>query len=69
MRRLQLRTVHDLDHRSRAYRRAKAVVRELTEAMGGTVTPMQRQTLERAGMLSAIAEDLQAGIKRGRLLP
>ena len=58
--RLRLRTVHDLDGRSRAARRAKAVVAELTQAIGGNVTPAQRQAIERAAMLCAIAEDLAA---------
>ena len=58
--RLRLRTVHDLDGRSRAARRAKAIVAELVQAMGGNVTLAQLQAIERAGMLCAIAEDLAA---------
>ena len=62
MRRLMLHSVHDLDGRSRAARRAKAVVAELVQALGGTdvVTPAQRQAAERAAMFTAIAEDLAA---------
>ena|SRR6516162_4684374 len=58
--RLKLKTVADLDGRTRAARRAKAVVAELTQAMGGNVTPAQRQAIERAAMLSAVADDLAA---------
>src|SRR5262249_54229878 len=60
--RLRLRTVHDLDRRTRAYPRAMAVVDELTEAMGGpdAITPAQRHAIEHAGMLAAIADDLTA---------
>jgi hypothetical protein len=62
IRRLMLHSVHDLDGRSRAARRAKAVVADLVQALGGTdaVTPAQRQACERAGMFTAIAEDLAA---------
>jgi hypothetical protein len=60
MRRLHLRTMHDIDRRSRAYRRVRAVVVELTQAVGGNVSPAQRQAIERAAMLCAIADDLAA---------
>ena len=60
--RLKLKTVADLDGRTRAARRARAVVAELVKALGGpdAVSPGQRQACERAGMLTAIAEDLAA---------
>jgi len=50
--RLRLKTVADLDGR----------VAELVKALGGpdAVSPGQRQACERAGMLTAIAEDLAA---------
>ena len=51
---------HDLDGRSRAARRAKAIVAELVQAMGGNVTLAQLQAIERAAKLCAIAEDLAA---------
>jgi hypothetical protein len=62
IRRLMLHSVHDLDGRSRAARRAKAVVADLVQALGGpdAVTPAQRQACERAAMLCAIADDLAA---------
>src|SRR5262245_2083785 len=58
--RLKLKTVADLDGRTRAARRAKAIVAELVQAMGGNVTLAQLQAIERAAMLCAIAEDLAA---------
>jgi hypothetical protein len=60
LRRLRLHTIRHLDGRSIAARRAKAVVRELTQALGGTVTPMQLQAIERAAMHVVIAEDFAA---------
>src|SRR5262249_12782747 len=58
--RLRLRTVHDLDKRTRSYRHAMAVVAELTEALGGNLTPAQRQAIEHVAMLETIANDLMA---------
>ena len=62
MRKLRLHTIHHLDGRSIAARRARTVARELVQVLGGpdAVTPAQRQACERAGMLTAIAEDLAA---------
>ena len=62
MRKLRLHTIHHLDGRSIAARRARTVARELVQALGGpdAVTPIQRQACERAGMYAAIAEDLAA---------
>src|SRR5215813_5743349 len=60
LRRLKLHTIRHLDGRSIAARRAKAVVRELTQALGGTVSPMQLQAIERAAMHVVIAEDFAA---------
>jgi len=58
--RLRLRTVHDLDKRTRSYRAAMSVVAELTEALGGTLTPSQQQAVEQVAMLETIAADLVA---------
>src|SRR5262249_31524806 len=46
---LRLKTVADLDGRTRAARRARAVVAELVKALGGpdAVSPGQRQACER----------------------
>ena len=61
-RKLRLHTIHHLDGRTHAARRARMVVRELVQVLGGpdAVTPAQRQACERAGMYAAIAEDLAA---------
>jgi len=61
-RRLRMYTVDDIDRRTRAYRRAKAAVAELVDALGGpeAITPAQRHACERAGMFVAVAEDLVA---------
>ena len=60
--RLKLKTVADLDGRTRAARRARTVAAELVKALGGpaAVSAAQRQACERAGMFTAIAEDLAA---------
>jgi len=60
LRRLRLHTIHHLDGRSIAARRAKAVVRDLVQALGATATPMQLQAIERAAMHVVIAEDYAA---------
>jgi len=57
---LRLRTVHDLDRRTKSYRAAMAVVDELTVALGGTLTPSQRLAVEQVAMLETIAADLVA---------
>ena len=56
---LRLRTIHHLDGRTRAARRARTVARELLAAFDpAAVTPAMRQAAERAGMFTAIAEDM-----------
>jgi len=57
---LRLRTLDDLDKRYRSYKRAAAVVAELTEAVGGNPSTALRQAIEQAAMLAAIADDLVA---------
>src|SRR5262249_40697982 len=61
-RRLRMHTVEDIDHRTRAYRRAKAAAAELVDALGGprAITPAQAHACERAGMWVAVSEDLAA---------
>ena len=60
MRKLRLHTLNDIDGRTHAAARARAVARELINALGGpaVITPVQRQACERAGIYTAIAEDL-----------
>jgi hypothetical protein len=53
-------TVRHLDGRSLAYRRARAIATELAAGFGAEITGVQRQAVERAAVLCAIAEDLAA---------
>ena len=56
---LRLRTIHHLDGRTRAARRARTVARELLAAFDpAAVTPAMRQAAERAGLFCSIAEDM-----------
>jgi hypothetical protein len=57
LRRLRLFTVHSFDGRSRASKRARAIAAELVRALGGNVTTLQQQAVERAAVFTAIAED------------
>src|SRR5262245_5289331 len=61
-RRLRMYTIDDIDHRTKAHRRAKAAAAELVDALGGpkAITPAQRHACERAGMWVAVSEDLAA---------
>ena len=61
LRRLRLFTVHSFDGRSRASKRARAIAAELVRALGGNVTTLQQQAVERAAMLTAIAEEAARG--------
>src|SRR5262249_14046970 len=61
-RRLRMYTIDDIDHRTKAHRRAKAAAAELVDALGGpkAITQAQRHACERAGMWVAVSEDLAA---------
>jgi hypothetical protein len=54
----RLLTVGHLDGRSRGSKRARAIAAELTAGFGDEITKVQRQAIERAAVLSVIAEDL-----------
>ena len=54
----RLLTVAHLDHRTRASKRARAIAAELTAGFGDEITKVQRQAIERAAVLSVLAEDL-----------
>jgi hypothetical protein len=54
----QLLTRAELDGRTNAAKRARAIAAELEAGFGGAATKVQRQAIERAAMLGAIAEDL-----------
>jgi hypothetical protein len=62
-------TVRHLDGRSLAYRRARAIATELAAGFGAEITKVQRQTVERAAVLCAIAEDLSARRLAGQPVP
>jgi hypothetical protein len=54
-----------LDGRSTAYKRARQIAAELERGFGGEVTQLQRQAIERAALMTVIAEDLAARRLRG----
>jgi hypothetical protein len=62
-------TVRHLDGRSLAYRRARAIATELAAGFGVEITKVQRQTVERAAVLCAIAEDLATRRLAGQPVP
>jgi hypothetical protein len=62
-------TVRHLDGRSLAYRRARAIATELAAGFGAEITGVQRQAVERAALLCAIAEDLAARRLAGQSIP
>jgi hypothetical protein len=55
----RLLTAGHLDRRTRGVKRARTIAAELERGWDG-ITPVQRQAIERASMLSALAEDLLA---------
>lgn len=62
-------TVRHLDGRSLAFRRARAIATELAAGFGVEITKVQRQTVERAAVLCAIAEDLATRRLAGQPVP
>jgi hypothetical protein len=54
----RLLTAGHLDGRTRASKRARAIAAELEAGFGDEITKVQRQAIERAAVLSVIAEDL-----------
>jgi hypothetical protein len=54
----QLLTRAQLDGRTNSAKRARAIAAELEAGFGVRITKVQRQAIERAAMLCAIAEDL-----------
>ena len=62
-------TVRHLDGRSLAYRRARAIATELAAGFGAEITKVQRQAVERAAVLCAIAEDLATRRLAGQPVP
>jgi hypothetical protein len=62
-------TVRHLDGRSLAYRRARAIATELAAGFGAQITKVQRQAVERAAVLCALAEDLSVRRLAGQPVP
>jgi len=58
--RARLRTLEHLDGRTRASKRAHELTAIFEAALGGELSPSQRLAVQRAAMLSAIAEDAAA---------
>jgi hypothetical protein len=54
----RLLTAGHLDGRTRASKRARAIAAELEAGFGDEITKVQRQAIERAAVLSVLAEDL-----------
>jgi hypothetical protein len=59
-RKLRLRTTADLDMRTAAGKRARALAAIFEATLGGQLTDAQRLAISNAAALSAIAEDAQA---------
>lgn len=57
---LKLRTIGDLDQRTRAAKLARRLIAELESDLGGDLTAAQKELVQRAGLLSAILEDAEA---------
>jgi hypothetical protein len=70
-RRLQLRTLDDLDHRTRAVRRTRELVDTLISDLGGdaAVTVAVRQLVQRAALLGALIEDIEIRWVDGEPIP
>lgn len=58
MGRVQLMTLDDLDHRSKAYRKAQALYNEIAEAYGPDLDFQQRQLASSVALLTAWIEDI-----------
>ena len=58
-RKTRLWTAQHIDGRTRGAKRARAIAAELARGWDG-MTPVQRQMLDRAAMLTALSEDLLA---------
>jgi hypothetical protein len=65
----RLLTVGHLDRRTRAAKRACAIATELELGFRGEITAVQRQSIGRAAVLCALAEDLGARRLAGQPIP
>jgi hypothetical protein len=57
---LRLMTLHDLDGRTLASRRAKELITTIEDDLGGDLTVSQRQLVQHAAILGAMIESLAA---------
>jgi hypothetical protein len=57
---LRLLSVRSLDHRTKSARRAAALAVALTEELGGNLSIREQAAVQRAAVLSAIAEDARS---------
>jgi hypothetical protein len=60
--RARLNTMADLDHRTRAYKHARRLTREITSDLGGEdhVTHAQKELIARAAVMSALMADMES---------
>ena len=65
----RLLTAGHLDGRTRASKRARAIAAELQAGFGDAITKVQRQAIERAAVLSVLAEDLVMRRLAGQPIP
>jgi hypothetical protein len=58
-----------LDRRGSVYKRACEIVAELERGLRGEITPLRRQAVERAALMTILAEDLSARRLQGEPIP
>jgi hypothetical protein len=58
MGKVHLMTMEDLDHRSKAYRKAQALYQEIADAYGPDLDFQQRQLASSTALLTAWIEDI-----------
>jgi hypothetical protein len=58
-----------LDGRSSFAIRAREIVAELERSVRGVITPLRRQSIERAALMLVLAEDLAARRLKGEAIP
>jgi hypothetical protein len=56
----RLRTIDQIDQRTRSARRTRELIALWTQALGGSVTPVQAMAIVHAAACQALCEDLQS---------
>jgi hypothetical protein len=64
---IRLRTIADLDGRTNAAKRAREMVRELEQDMGGDPSTAQRALIVRAAILTSFVADCEAAYLAGSM--